>query len=368
MSVEIDLQPLTNIADLESMWRALETRADESFFVSWTWIGSLLAAGDADYFAVSARAGNRLLALGLLGARKVKRHVIVRKRQLCLNESGNAALDRITIEHNGLLIDRDAPESLVETIFRKLRVSEPRWQELVLSGVPQRYLDAARRADLAIEIDRVSPTYQVDLHAMQQADRSHLDDISGNTRAQIRKAMRLAETHGPLRLEPAADAAVAAEYFEKLREWHEARWKGKGAFSNPLLLAFHRRLVANGFARDEVELLRASAGNEVFGYLYNFRYGKTLLNYQSGFRHFDDSRFKPGLLAHHLCIERARAEDYAVYDMLAGDARYKRSLARAAGELFWVRAQQPDGMLAAERLARRIKQRASIPRRQAAQK
>jgi CelD/BcsL family acetyltransferase involved in cellulose biosynthesis len=357
MSVEIDLQPLTNIAVLEDMWRGLEPRADGSFFLSWTWIGSLLAAGNADYFVVSARAGDRLVALGLLGARRVKRHVIIRAQQLCLNESSNAVLDRVTIEHNGLLIDRGAPENLVETVFRKLRASEPRWQELVLSGVPQHYLDAARRAGLAVEIDRVSPTYEVDLHAMRQAGRHHFDEVSSNARAQIRKTMRIAEAHGPLRLEPASDANEAADYFEKLRGWHEVRWKGRGAFSNPLLLAFHRQLVASGFARAEVELLRATAGSEIFGYLYNFRYGKTLLNYQSGFRHFDDGRFKPGILAHHLCIERARAEDYAVYDMLAGDARYKRSLAKAAGELFWARAQQPDSLLAVERLARRAKHR-----------
>jgi CelD/BcsL family acetyltransferase involved in cellulose biosynthesis len=360
MSIEIDLQPLEGIEALSKTWRSLEARADASFFLSWTWIGSLLAVSNADYFVVSARDGNRTLALGLFTPRRIKRHLIVRTRQLCLNESGDPALDRIMIEYNGLLVDRDAPSKLIQDVFQKMHaLPSPRWQELVLSGVPSSYLDAAKRAGLIVEIDQSRPGFRLDLRAMRQAGTRYLDSVSSNTRAQIRRAQRLAEQSGPLQLDLANSPAEAAAYFEDMRACHEARWEGHGAFSSPQTIAFHKALMTIGFPRDEIELLRASAGNEPFGYLYNFRYRGAVLNYQSGFRRFENGRHKPGLLTHHLCIERALAMGCEVYDLLAGDARYKRSLAKADGELFWARIQVPDRILATERLARRIKQRAS---------
>ena len=61
------------------------------------------------------------------------------------------------------------------------------------------------------------------------------------------------------------------------------------------------------------------------------------LAYQSGFAYPDgDSHRKPGLTCHHLAISAHFDAGGAGYDFLAGDARYKTSLANDARTLHWL--------------------------------
>ena len=93
--------------DLEHEWRALEAVAQPSFFTSWQWIGTLLAAMPATCrpnAAARPRAGPddwrwRCSAAGVIR----RRHGLVRSRALYLNETGDPRFDSITIEHNGIL-------------------------------------------------------------------------------------------------------------------------------------------------------------------------------------------------------------------------------------------------------------------------
>ena len=58
---------------------------------------------------------------------------------------------------------------------------------------------------------------------------------------------------------------------------------------------------------------------------------------------------------HHLAIERARKKGFAVYDFLAGEARYKQSLGTELQTLVWCRAQKAKTIFMLERAARRLK-------------
>jgi CelD/BcsL family acetyltransferase involved in cellulose biosynthesis len=113
-------------------------------------------------------------------------------------------------------------------------------------------------------------------------------------------------------------------------------------------------------------LLRAEAGNTVLGYLYLFCYRGRVSAYQAAYPSPPDNRHRPGLVMHQLAIKRALEQGQAIYDFLAGEARYKRSLGRAAEALVWLRLQKPGIALALERGARGLRniipsQRASWP-------
>jgi CelD/BcsL family acetyltransferase involved in cellulose biosynthesis len=71
--------------------------------------------------------------------------------------------------------------------------------------------------------------------------------------------------------------------------------------------------------------------------LYNFIEAGKVSYYQSGLVYRDDPRLKPGLVAHALTIQRAADAGLREYDLLAGDYRYKRSLATASRDLVWLR-------------------------------
>ena len=57
--------------------------------------------------------------------------------------------------------------------------------------------------------------------------------------------------------------------------------------------------------------------------------------FQSGFDYELDPARSPGMLTHALAIEHYRGRAMQEYDFLAGDARYKRSLANRCRDLHW---------------------------------
>ncbi|MGB0109168.1 MAG: GNAT family N-acetyltransferase, partial [Terriglobales bacterium] len=80
----------------------------------------------------------------------------------------------------------------------------------------------------------------------------------------------------------------------------------------------------------------ASAGEETIGILYNFVHKGKVSFYQSGLNYTKDKHLKPGLVTHACAIQECLALGFDDYDFLAGDARYKRSLAKDSRHLAWV--------------------------------
>src|SRR5690606_14565455 len=96
-----------------------------------------------------------------------------------------------------------------------------------------------------------------------------LDDIlstlSRNRRWQIRRSIRHYEqTAGPLDCQSAQSAEQALEWFEQMGELHTRRWNRDGlagSFANPIWVEFHRRLIGRAFDRQEIQLLKITAGD-----------------------------------------------------------------------------------------------------------
>jgi CelD/BcsL family acetyltransferase involved in cellulose biosynthesis len=342
-------QPLA----LEAEWRDLESRADGGFFLSWSWIGSWAESFAKPLVLVRAKGGGRTVALGLLAPARVRRHGLIGSRQLLLHASGDPDLDRIAIEYNGFLVERGAGTGMAAFLLSALRrISD--WDECVLPGVAGDYVQAAERSGLAAAIDRQTASYGVSFPGL--AGRPHIETLSANTRTQLRRALRLYEADGVLSLHPAGGLEEAFAYFSNLKAMDRWEEKGvQGAFATPAREAFHRRLIERAWPRGELELLQARAGTRVIGYLYHFLYRGRALSYQIAYQPAPDNRHHPGLVMHHLAIERARKKGFAVYDFLAGEARYKKSLGTEIQTLFWCRAQKAKPAFLIERAARRLK-------------
>src|SRR6516164_8660934 len=106
--VEFNHEALPPLATLEREWRTLEAVARPSFFTSWQWVGTLLAALPAASRPSLLRGAARgeTVGLALLGGGVTRRrHGLVRSRALYLNETGHPRFDSITIEHNGILAE-----------------------------------------------------------------------------------------------------------------------------------------------------------------------------------------------------------------------------------------------------------------------
>jgi CelD/BcsL family acetyltransferase involved in cellulose biosynthesis len=322
------------------MWRALEARADGSFFQSWSWVGCQAAARFPHPRLLTAQADGRVLALGLFNRRRG-----ALGPALWLNASGDAALDAPHVEYNGLLLARDAPPGLLAAAMRRLLAEGA----VVLPGTDLAHRRAAA-ATGAFILDRAHPSAArwIDLGAVRAHPDGHLGLLSANTRQQLRRALR---AYGPLAVESAATLDQAQDWLAALAVLHQQTWtaRGKpGAFALPGFTAFHGELLATAWPRGEIDLLRITAGADIVGYLYNFVWRGRVANYQSGFAYAaaEGTPRKPGLTCHHLATQHYAAAGMAAYDLLAGEARYKSSLTQHATDLHWIEALPPWSLAA----------------------
>ncbi|MGE0548243.1 MAG: GNAT family N-acetyltransferase [Kofleriaceae bacterium] len=317
-------------ATVEPTWRALEQAHPPSYFLSWGWIENWLACLPREHaprFAV-IRDGGDIVSAGFLARRTVFRHRVLPSRALYLNATGVPSIDNLWIEYNGLL-GRDLP------LDQLLQLISSSWDELFLPGVTPAALGGlseGNRTGYRIRLRKV-PAFVVDLAKVR--DKGYLPSLGGQTRSQVRRAQREAGAHT---IEVATSAAEALGFFNELVALHTKQWRDRGepgAFADPWIMRFHRRLIAGRFAHGEIQLVRARTEDATFGCLYNFSYRGRILQYQSGFEQYENRHMKPGYVCHAAAIEHAAKAGHAVYDFLAGDMRYKDNLSTDRGELWW---------------------------------
>jgi CelD/BcsL family acetyltransferase involved in cellulose biosynthesis len=315
-----------DFAALAHEWRALEERAENSFFQSWTWAGCRAEVRFPDPVLLRAEQDGRTVGLALCNRTRTWHGDTV-----SLGESGDPALDAVYVEHNGPLLARGA-EALRPALLRALL---PPWRgRLRLSGVDAAHLAAAQQAG-AIRLRARNAAPWLDFAALPPGEDGFVASLSANSRYQLRRSDR---AYGPLRVDRAATLAEAENFLDALAALHTATWRARGkpgAF-DPIFTAFHRALLARALPRGEAELLRIAAGEKIVGYLYNFRHRGRVLAYQSGFDYQAGPHQKPGLTCHHAAIALARREGATAYDFLAGDDRYKTSFANASTDLYWL--------------------------------
>jgi len=339
-STEVRLSRPPDLAALETKWRDLETRADPSFFQTWTWTGCLIGERFPNPVLVEAREAGRTVALALFNRRG---------RALYLGESGDPAMDSIYIEFNGVLAEAGAGARLTELCLVAARtalsasiasrfVGRPR---LVLAGIDAMTAATAEAAG-AVHYRRSHSAPSVDI--TRSADR-FLDGLSANTRQQLRRSERAYASTGAITVERATTLSRARDFFGELARLHQASWQARGkpgAFANPFFVRFHHALIEHGLPRGEIELSRIAAGSQLIGVLYNFRYKQRVLAYQSGFDYAAAGRHaKPGMTSHLQVIREAISLGATRYDFLAGDDRYKRSFANQSEALHWVEVDSP---------------------------
>ena len=338
----IELHERVDFNQLATLWKDLESRADASFFQSWAWVGCLASERFPHPVLLQARAGDATVALGLFNRRQR-----FGRSDLLLNESGAPQYDSVFVEHNGLLVERGRAASLVGDCLRRAlttpigRTWRRKPHNLILSGVSEACLASLREGSCRATIRMSHRAPFVDLRALRLAGRNFLDQVSANTRYQLRRSRRRYAASGPLSIRRAGSVEEACDFVARLADLHQIYWAGRGqpgAFATADFRRFHQALIERAFPCGGIDLLRVSCGERPIGYLYNFRHQGTVSAYQSGFDYSAaETHQKPGLTCHHLAIEKYLAEGASRYDFLAGDDRYKLSLATDATTLYWLR-------------------------------
>ena len=305
---------------LPQAWDGLAAGRD-SPFLRWSWIGCLAAQRFRDPWLLTVRDAGVVIGLALLGRTRSPLGSTFH-----LHETGNPAEDAVFVEHNGIVSAPGREAALLGTLLSVVR------GRVMLSGVDDTWLAAARDLGGVVGPVRGRPAPFVRLDAP--------DALSRNTRAQLGRSERSYAASGPLWAERAGTAAEAQAFLEAMLPWHLESWRARGVASglaSPPVQRFLRALLDRGVPDGTVDMLRVAAGARTVGFLLNLRSGRRVCAYASGFDYAGAARHeKPGLTCHAVAIACARAAGAGEYDFMAGDARYKSSLANDVRSLHWL--------------------------------
>lgn len=338
-------------------WRTLDALGG-SFFTAWPWIGTWLELIPE---AASARLlrleeGHQCRGLAIAVQHQARRHGLIRARQLHINATGRPEYDALAIEHNGLAGKDSHDCETWGALLRWFSDDAAELDELVIAGTTCRIADMGPDCGLLLH-EREVDAYRVALDRVRVCGGDVGTILSANSRQQLARSRRELSTVGPLRLEAAETTEEALSFLDRLQQLHIRSWTRRGrvhGFTHPIVDPFHRKLIERLAPCRGVELLKLTAGDREFGFLYNFRRDRIVYAYQSG---FDDAdrRLRPGYVAHAMAIERAARQGDSIYDFMAGSNRLKQSFATERYPMYWYVFQKPLIRFKAERAARALK-------------
>ena len=309
LGLNVAIGPVPPVSELETLWKTMESRADASFFLSWTWIRTWLINLPVEVAPelVAMRAGDRVVALGIVVSTRKYRLGLLPVTVWNLNSSGRPEYDNVTVEYNGWIRDREFDADLNSAFLEYVARDRPGAHGLSIPGQLEEVPSLATSSRLVEYAARVSTTWRVDLKAVRNAQGNYLSLLSANTRSKIRQSLKAYSAIGPVQIRRAADESIAQEFLKKLRALHIAGWESRNtqpAFGRPFFDRFHESLVSTGVPLGEIQLLRVSAGEHDIGYLYNFVHRGHIVFYQCGFDYeLGGDKGRPGMVAHALAIE-----------------------------------------------------------------
>lgn len=362
MNSRWNVEPIP-FANLQANWQDVYRASSELPFLSPAWHQALQESLPGNFRPQPMRISldGNVVAVAQIGRGTVHHARCISARGLFLNHTGYSQYDCIDLEHNGLLAQGGFAASALAALVEFLLDGPEHWDELSLGWVAadrwSSLAAALAHLPVTVEVTERAPYFAADLSKVDGLT-SYLDTLSGNTRYQIRRAMRLYGGEHALQLDVAPDPETATRWLDELVTLHQAYWTARGrrgAFGCAFMQTFHRAHLSLAVASGEAEVLRVRTPEGVLGYLYNLRSVSYTCNYQSGFRYSADGRLKPGLVCHALAMARDADRGTKHYDFLLGGSQYKRSLANQEREMLQVRLKRPRVRFLLEHGLRRIR-------------
>lgn len=371
--LRVSIVALPPLADLAYIWQSLQAHSDHSFFTSWAWISCWLETlpKTVSPLLIKAERAGKIVGIGILvekGRRQIK---FLETPALYLNSTGNSHLDEVTIEYNSFLTYRSGAKGIIEKMLSFLFYNHSfQCNELFIhGGIDRQKIQSAIPADTRLLETRKGVCYAVDLDLLRTSEQDYLATLSPSRRYHIRRSIKEYEKLGPVNLIAARSEGEAIFFLEELRNLHQAYWEKKGsagAFANLFFYEFIHRMVKTQFAGGFVQMLRISVGDRAIGYLLNFVYQGHVYQYQSGFDYDVCKKYNsPGYLSHLYGVEYNLEVGHRIYDYMAGESNYKKSMGRPMTEMSWQVVQRNSVMFRVEdcirstvRLLRKISKKA----------
>ena len=340
---------IKNIEDIQESWIDLQGRANCSYFQSWGWIGTWLKeiANDLNPVLVKISLDDLTVGMGIFVSKDIKRHYLIRSHSTYLNEYPFDGRNMV-IEYNGLLVakghEKEVYAKTIQHLYSNFYESEEFYYGAVTEDecfqhLRQNNIDSCGKVE---QIEK-SLSWSVNLNKVGNQVEGYLDSLSKNRKAQIRRCIKVYEEKSVIALQEARNKSEALLFFDRLKQLHTERWQirnKKGSFANSKWECFHRTLIESRFDDGEVQLIQVGNKEGAIGYLYSFIWRRQVYVLQTGFKVSRDKRLMPGYVTHVYAIAHNKEKGMETYDLMHGDAVYKRILCNSSSELYWVSLQR----------------------------
>lgn len=353
--------PLKKISELQLDWQTLESKTQCNFFLSWAWISTWIESYEPEVKVLRAYLNGELIAVAAFVYKSERRHIILSSRVVYLNQTGDSQKDQIWIEYNGILALEEHKQAVSKASIRYLFETPDSWDEIIVGAIADCEASLLEQGSNLMRHDLwEAPCYGIDLKNIRENNGDYLSTLSRNTRYQIRRSIKLYSKRGEIIIESADSKEAALKYFQEIGPAHMVRWGsniGESGFANPHFMLFHEKLIEKCWENGSIELLRIKAGERVIAWFYNFIYRNRVYFYLSGLLSENESKLKPGLTGHSLCIQRYLENGFDFYDFMGGTERYKESLAEKHNHLVKMTLQKRKIKFLLERVGRKIKRK-----------
>lgn len=328
-----------NLGRVKKGWRQLTNSFPHSYFLSWGWMESWLSSqqSNANLRCVFGYKEGAVCFGFFVGYQDYRKFGMFPTRAAHINATGIAELDAITIEYNAILGINPSAIQLSELLS-----SPPlsRCNEFVFPGFTDEFastVDEHAQAYYLFSNEQLS--YYTHLDQVREKGGDFLSLLSSNKRQQIRRSIKEYEKGGPIQRREAQSAEEATAMFEKMGELHSKGWRDRGkqgSFANPCWVDFHKTLIRNRHGSGEIHITEIFTDSTVLGYIYGFVYQNKFYFCQCGFNYQKNNKLRPGMISHVLLIQHFAEQGLQIYDFLAGDSDYKRSLATHCISIYWL--------------------------------
>ncbi|EED33941.1 conserved hypothetical protein [gamma proteobacterium NOR5-3] len=331
---QVSIHPAALSSELETDWRALQTRVNPHVFLDWLWISTWLESYAPDARVLRIKQAGELKAVGVFGLTSESRHGLLQSTVALLHQTGVHHKDQIWIEYNGLLATEGHEDS---ALAAAIKVLQQHCEEIRLSMLPKQLAIGLNEHLTHTHSEYEVQGFKTCLATLKNTQTSVIESLSANTRHQLRRSLRRYEqAYGPHQLTAATSADEALVFFEDAGPWHKSRWPDSG-FSNPAFLKFHKILIKRGFDHGTVQLFRLSFGERLVGVFYFLISGRQVYFYLQGVRREADGKLKPGLTGHWLLMQHFLEQDMDVYDFMGGESQYKQQLSNVQNSFVTMR-------------------------------
>lgn len=337
-----------NNKQLQKDWQGLfVSECSSNSFLAWSWIGNWLAQQSLPVYQLRACKKDEIYGLALFTLNETTTGTI----QLRLHKSGIEELDQVWIEYNDFLLRKENAESIRQDMLTHLvHQQEVPWDELYIDMTHQE--NQFTHSELLKRTTLISIGFQTDFRRLQ--GKALIESFSKNTQKQLLRSQKLLSKQGNINLIVESNEQQKLTCLQAIAHLHQIQWQhsqwGSG-FNNDKFVEFHQKLITE----PNSVVVKLMLDEQPLAYGYYLCCNDKVDFYLSAMKKSKDNRIKVGLVLHWLAMEHFFEQGARVYDFLAGDARYKRSLSNIEYEMHSICLYKPRMKLKILQAIRRIK-------------